>query len=243
MAGLVAAFVGQTALVYADPTAEEAPPLMGIALQGRRIWLDNNCQACHQIYGFGGFLGPDLTNAASRISRERLETVLTVGAGQMPAWGFSVEEIDALEAFLRALDRTGVGQARRTVPFTPRQIAAALAEQTAETPPSAAARRGQERFRAVCSSCHRLFSPTPLDAFLAPDLSDVRARLSDAELEKVLVEGRPARGMPAWELGDEPRAEVVEYLDWLAENRAALLERLSRGTAGAERAIPWFEFR
>ena len=65
MLGILAlCFVSQTYLVYADPT--ETRVLEGEELAGRRVWLANNCQACHQLYGFGGFLGPDLTNAASR---------------------------------------------------------------------------------------------------------------------------------------------------------------------------------
>ena len=27
------------------------------ALSGQQIWQDNNCTACHQFYGLGGFLG------------------------------------------------------------------------------------------------------------------------------------------------------------------------------------------
>src|SRR5690554_1410938 len=35
------------------------------ALQGQNLWLKNNCNSCHQIYGLGGYLGPDLTNVYS----------------------------------------------------------------------------------------------------------------------------------------------------------------------------------
>ncbi|MCH7870146.1 MAG: c-type cytochrome, partial [Planctomycetes bacterium] len=37
-----------------------------MAKSGLAIWRENNCQACHQIYGYGGFLGPDLTNLMDR---------------------------------------------------------------------------------------------------------------------------------------------------------------------------------
>ncbi|MBK8357424.1 MAG: hypothetical protein IPL13_19205 [Saprospiraceae bacterium] len=33
---------------------------------GKLIWQDYNCNACHQIYGLGGYLGPDLTNVYSK---------------------------------------------------------------------------------------------------------------------------------------------------------------------------------
>ena len=34
---------------------------------GRIVWQKNNCQSCHQLYGLGGYLGPDLTNEMSII--------------------------------------------------------------------------------------------------------------------------------------------------------------------------------
>ena len=62
MLALVCAFVAQTWLVYADPAGKRTP-LSPLAARGRALWHRRNCQSCHQIYGFGGFLGPDLTNA------------------------------------------------------------------------------------------------------------------------------------------------------------------------------------
>ncbi len=74
---LVAAFGVQTVLVYTD---ERQDPLSDIELRGRALWHENACQVCHQIYGQGGFLGPDLTNVASRLEDSRLESLLTVGS-------------------------------------------------------------------------------------------------------------------------------------------------------------------
>lgn len=108
--GLVAAFAVQGFLVYTDETAANARELSSAALEGRAIWQAKNCAACHQIYGFGGFLGGDLTNAARHLSRARLEYVLTSGSLQMPAFRLAPAEIDAVHAFLSEVDRTGVGQ-------------------------------------------------------------------------------------------------------------------------------------
>src|SRR5262245_64295127 len=116
MASLVLAFAGQTALVYTDSTADGHACLEATALRGRQLWLGNNCYTCHQLYGFGGFLGPDLTNAAPRLTRARLDDVLTQGSLQMPPFHLGTGDIDAIGAFLKAMDKTGIGQARAFVP-------------------------------------------------------------------------------------------------------------------------------
>ena len=100
MALLVFAYVVQTGIVYFDDTADSREALSPLALEGRQIWHAHNCQACHQFYGFGGFLGPDLTNAAGRLTRPRLDQVLTKGVLPMPAFWMSSREIDAIEAYL-----------------------------------------------------------------------------------------------------------------------------------------------
>ena len=100
MDGLVAAFAAQTTLVYLDDAASTFETLTEEAVRGRRLWHKHNCQSCHQIHGFGGFLGPDLTNAAQRLTDERLEEVLTVGVAQMPAFHLNEDERLDLAIFL-----------------------------------------------------------------------------------------------------------------------------------------------
>ena len=36
------------------------------AITGKVLYQKYNCTACHQIYGLGGFLGPDLTIVVSQ---------------------------------------------------------------------------------------------------------------------------------------------------------------------------------
>lgn len=113
MALLVGAFGAQTAWVYLDPS--DASAVDDQVVEGIRLWHAGDCQACHQIYGYGGFLGPDLTNAATRYG-EGLEQVLgsflVAGPGAMPTYDFDAEEVAALGAWLRHIDATGIGQAR-----------------------------------------------------------------------------------------------------------------------------------
>ncbi|MCP4808866.1 MAG: cytochrome c [Proteobacteria bacterium] len=107
---LSACFIGQTALVYSDdpgPTQLDAT-----ATRGAEVWHEQNCQACHQLYGYGGFLGPDLTNFATRGDEARLGAWLAAGPGAMPAFELPPDDQAALWAWLQAIDSTGVGQAR-----------------------------------------------------------------------------------------------------------------------------------
>ncbi len=53
---------------------------------GLAIWRRHNCQACHQVYGFGGFLGPDLTNRVTEETQDfEFLSLLKQGREKMPA--------------------------------------------------------------------------------------------------------------------------------------------------------------
>jgi ubiquinol-cytochrome c reductase cytochrome b subunit len=70
---------------------------------GAQLFIDKSCFACHQISGAGGRRGPDLTDVASRITRERIvERILNGGGGAMPSYAASMtpQELDDLVAFL-----------------------------------------------------------------------------------------------------------------------------------------------
>lgn len=241
MVGLVAAFCGQTALVYADTTADQNAPLSEQAIAGRRIWHRHNCQVCHQIFGMGGFLGPDLTNAAPRLTRERLDQILTQGAAQMPAFHLTAEEISAVEAFLRELDRTGVGVARRDAPLDPQAIHEAIATHLDARAAPEPVRRGWTTFEQVCRACHVPLQATPLGLNTAPDLTTVTERLDAAGIAQTIKHGRPERGMPAWPLEAATVDGLVALLQWLGDERAALAARL--GDADRTQPLPWWEFK
>jgi nitric oxide reductase subunit C len=75
---------------------------------GKILYQEKNCTACHQIYGLGGYLGPDLTNVISQKGKgeEYVRAILRTGTGRMPDYGFSEEEINALTAFLIDVNET-----------------------------------------------------------------------------------------------------------------------------------------
>ena len=79
------------------------------AIDGENIWLTNNCNSCHQIYGLGGYLGPDLTNIVSVKGKDKayIKALLSSGIKAMPRFNFKETEKEALYQFLEEIDKTG----------------------------------------------------------------------------------------------------------------------------------------
>lgn len=77
------------------------------ARKGWGLWQDKNCQSCHQVYGLGGYMGPDLTNVASKRDKKYLHTFIKYGTGRMPNLGLSDIEVDNMVAWLQWVDKTG----------------------------------------------------------------------------------------------------------------------------------------
>ena len=77
--------------------------------EGKLVWQKYNCQSCHQLYGLGGYLGPDLTNIYSEQGKGPSYIVGMVRAGtmQMPAFSLSANEEKLLLEFLKAADASG----------------------------------------------------------------------------------------------------------------------------------------
>lgn len=92
-----------------DISSTSAPLLSDTALKGAHLWQENNCTACHQIYGLGGYLGPDLTNIASNPQKglDYAKAFFNSGVKSMPKFNFTNEEKDQLAAFLNEIDQTG----------------------------------------------------------------------------------------------------------------------------------------
>lgn len=109
-AGMVVLFLAYSGVVYRVGMRQHGGHLRGVVAQaGRRQWQARNCVACHQLYGLGGFRGPDLTNIMSHSDRGEayVRAVLRFGMGAMPDFHLTEQEIDALVEFLRAVDASG----------------------------------------------------------------------------------------------------------------------------------------
>lgn len=107
---LCAAFFAYSAYVYTAGTRVAQPvAYTDVAREGQRLFQRNNCIACHQFYGLGGYMGPDLTNVMSSPGKGRLyaRALMTAGTARMPDFDLSAGELDALVAFLEYVDASG----------------------------------------------------------------------------------------------------------------------------------------
>jgi len=250
LAILALGYVALSIVVYTDfPREASGPPLDDLERRGLSIWRGNNCQSCHQLYGFGGFLGPDLTNRVTdRTPDDEFRAILSDGARQMPAFELADEQQEAVIAFLRAVNRSGQSQPE---PLTGRPSAPAI-QQFAEIADEwvrqghgelhGDARRGLEVFTSSgCGVCH---VPFTRGLMRAPDLASGAIDKSVDNLSRVLTNGQ--RNMPPFELGTEDVASLSHYLSWATDNRRDLVRvnAALRGHAGFSwRALPWFEYR
>ncbi len=106
---LVAVFFVYNIIIYTIGTPTKQQKLSNLALKGEQIYQDNNCTACHQFYGLGGYLGPDLTNVISAKGKGKayVKAFFNAGVKSMPKFNFTEQEKDALVQFLTEVDKTG----------------------------------------------------------------------------------------------------------------------------------------
>jgi nitric oxide reductase subunit C len=114
---LCVSFLIYSAIIYLKPLREkysENSELRNIS-EGRLVWQKYNCQSCHQLYGLGGYLGPDLTNFMEDSIKGEiiLESMLTNGTKQMPAFKLEMKELIELKAFLNVVNSTGNADPRK----------------------------------------------------------------------------------------------------------------------------------
>jgi nitric oxide reductase subunit C len=77
------------------------------AIRGKMVWQQYNCNACHQLYGLGGYMGPDLTNEISRSGKEVAKAFIIGGTAKMPQLHLSEAEVEDMLAFLIYVDHSG----------------------------------------------------------------------------------------------------------------------------------------
>lgn len=105
---LCVVFIFYSGYVYTKgTTAAHLSPMSEIERQGAEVFQKYNCVACHQFYGLGGYMGPDLTNAISNRGEAVARAFIMSGTATMPNLGLAPEEVDAVVAYLSFVDKTG----------------------------------------------------------------------------------------------------------------------------------------
>ena len=237
---LCCAFAAQTWLVYADPAGTKQS-LSPIALEGQELWRAHNCQSCHQLFGFGGFLGPDLTNSIKGLSPERLSSILTEGLGQMPAFELDAEEQHRIVVFLEELDATGISQPKLGEVVSPAVLLSQMFLSAEDV--SAEVARGAELIQSQgCIGCHL---PNKESLHLSTDLTLISDKLTEEQVQVILHDGIEGTAMPRLSMSTEDAAAIWACMLWINERGVTIRGRFS-GLATSEgfdlANLPWFEY-
>ncbi|HOO08675.1 MAG TPA: cytochrome c [Cyclobacteriaceae bacterium] len=102
-------FLAYTSFIYRQPIAQAKDAEAAAVMEGKMVWQNKNCGACHQVYGLGGFLGPDLTNVYSSKGKGPvyIEAFVKAGTPVMPSFQLEEHEMAALLQYLRHVDASG----------------------------------------------------------------------------------------------------------------------------------------
>ena len=108
---LVIGFVGYSVLIYTKGTdyAIGIESYTESAQSGKLVFHKYNCISCHQIYGLGGYMGPDLTNVMSTQGKGRnyASAFIVSGTMKMPKFDLSEEEVENLLDYLEYVGQAG----------------------------------------------------------------------------------------------------------------------------------------
>src|ERR1035437_6812018 len=114
---LIVLFFIHSSLVFTIGTNEDSGKnlMTEEAQNGKLLFQKYNCTACHQLYGLGGYMGPDLTNMMSAPGKGEIfaHALLQAGTQRMPNFQMTEEEIKSLVAYLKYVDKTGVSPVKK----------------------------------------------------------------------------------------------------------------------------------
>jgi nitric oxide reductase subunit C len=108
-------FIVYSFSIYLQPYFKNTVADTDAIAAGRIVWQKNNCQTCHQLYGLGGYLGPDLTDVYSAPGKGKdfIRAMLATGIKQMPPFHLSEKEFAQLTAYLKSVDESGNADPRQ----------------------------------------------------------------------------------------------------------------------------------
>ena len=106
---LIVIFIIYNHFIYSTDSYSTTIALSPKAIKGQDLWQSHNCWSCHQIYGLGGYLGPDLTNIYSHPYKgpDYINAFLNSGVKSMPKFNFSEQEKEAIIEYLKVIDQSG----------------------------------------------------------------------------------------------------------------------------------------
>ncbi|MBS1773997.1 MAG: cytochrome c [Bacteroidetes bacterium] len=103
-------FLSYTIYLYINCDTGRQIPVERAVVAGRDLWQKKNCQACHQLYGLGGYMGPDLTNITRTKGENSTAIFIKYGTGKMPNLQLSDAEVQNLVAYLSWVDKSGTSK-------------------------------------------------------------------------------------------------------------------------------------
>ncbi len=100
-------YAGYSTWVYTDGTTSAAA-MSPAAMEGKELWQRNNCQTCHQLYGLGGYMGPDLTTITTDKYRGPLyaKAMLLNGGAIMPNFHLTEKNAADIVEYLSYVNTT-----------------------------------------------------------------------------------------------------------------------------------------
>lgn len=108
---LIASFLCYTFFLLSN-LPQKNHEISEMAKKGKLVWQKYNCNSCHQIYGLGGYLGPDLTNITSIRNEHQIKAFIKTGTKSMPILNLTKTEIDCIIEFLKNVNSTGSSDPR-----------------------------------------------------------------------------------------------------------------------------------
>jgi len=237
------------------------PQEVSLVLEGRKLYAEKSCGACHRLGGRGGTLGPALDNEGAKTKHQLILTNVkppyttwdwhrdhfrdpggVVDASQMKNPALSQPQILALTVYMLA-------QRQRDVPesyLAPDKVE----EKVRKLHPEALT--GEQIYQQYCLACHGEGSYGRWEKTFKRFVPGIRgtslqANADRAYLEAQIVNGRPGTQMPPWGkqagglLPEEINA-VLDYIQPPETRRAAMVTARAlpsprRGEAGRGEAL------
>lgn len=116
---LIFSFFIYTFVIYTSGTSEDKGYryINEQSKKGKILYQKYNCVACHQLYGLGGYMGPDLTNVISETNKGPMyaRAFIQNGTQRMPNFNLKENEIDELISYLTYVDKTGISPVKKFV--------------------------------------------------------------------------------------------------------------------------------